>query len=191
MKVITIEPDNYSQGANISKVSPYVTLGYWAGTTPPTTLPIIASLVPTNDAGVRYPAPTGNRVFGLTSGGGFAGGGCGGGPYGAGCQGFSMSFKQDVSRVSLLALNFGYPNGLPLQWAAWDAAGTLVENQVTASLSTGVPFWFDIRPTLPIRTLVIGGATGIGAICFDQLTFDISSTNPAPQAPSNVVLSET
>ncbi len=189
MKVITVEPDDYSQGTNISTVSPYVRLGYWPGTTPPTTLPIITSPVPVNDAGVRYSAPTGSLVFGFTGGGGFAGGGCGDAPYGAGCQGFSMSFNQDVSRVSLLALNFGYSPGLALQWAAWDSAGTLVGDQVTASVSIGVPFWLEIKPTRPIRTLVIGGATGIGAFCFDQLTFDILSATPA--APNHVVVSMT
>ena len=115
--LITIEPDDYAAGTNLTNISPYVTLNVVSPGFPGSDVGSIFA----DDNGALgdpdYVAPTGNLTFGNHAFFVF-----GEGPdYG----GFKMTFNQAVSNVSLLANN-EYPPGLSAIWAAFDYDGNII-----------------------------------------------------------------
>ena len=115
--LITIEPDDYAAGTNLTNISPYVTLNVVSPGFPGSDVGSIFA----DDNGALgdpdYVAPTGNLTFGNHAFFVF-----GEGPdYG----GFKMTFNQAVSNVSLLANN-EYPPGLSAICAAYDYDGNII-----------------------------------------------------------------
>ena len=155
--IVTIEPDDYAVGTNLSNVSSYVTLlGRYEG--PPS--PVVArENVFLSDFGIT--APTGAVSFGAYS-------------MQWACNwdriecvwGLSMFFNQPVESVSLLAVNV-YAPSLWALWSAFDAQGSLISNGSVPN-TPGVPFRINV--SVPnMAALVVGGDDGISAIDFDHL----------------------
>lgn len=178
---ITVEPDGFSAGTDLTHVSPYVTINsnvcdFEAGNA-------AASPVYAMQAVPPYLAPTGHLSFGN-----FAFDHCGndGGPLE--WAGFALNFNQAVNHVAIGTLNFGYSFSFAVEWMAFDKKGsTLGSGLVPANL--GEPFALNI-PVKDVWAVVAGGVDGIGAIEFDHLTFDIddASTVPEPGALSLMLL---
>jgi hypothetical protein len=176
--VITLEPDDYAPGTDLSTVSPYVTLQSITPTYPGVE---INSIHADDDGALGdpdYVAPTGNLTFGNH------------GFFVFGTEpdvgGFSMSFHQAVNSVSLLA-NSEYPPGLLAIWAAFDQAGNIIG---TGSAGNGVPLGetFGIDIVLDgIWSVVVGGDDSMAAINFDHLVFEFDDPIDVP-APGTLIL---
>lgn len=164
--VITIEPDDYPAGTDLSNISPYVTLQSRSYVVSGDTVvsPVYAGL-PLYD-GLEYPAPTGDLTFGNYSW------------EPVGSSGFGMAFHQEVNHVSLLAVS-AYPR-LGVQWGAFGFDGQLMATGLTAGGGYGETFLVDISLD-GIWALVVGGHTGINAIDFDRLTFDVADSVTVPE----------
>lgn len=169
---ITIEPDDYALGADLSYASPYVTLQSVYGGSGP-----IQATQPQWDF-----ASTGSLNFGSHA---FINLGGDGGidDY----EGFGMFFNQEVSHVSLLGLNWGYSPGLGAEWTAFDQAGNSIAYGATAGSSIGETFLVDIQLD-GIWSIIIGGGDGIGAVEFDHLTFDIDTPQSSVPEPGSLGL---
>lgn len=164
--IIEIEPDQYGTGADMSNVSPYVTLSAVGGGA--------VYAIP----GSNFSAPTGKLTFGPHA---YFGQGypwvCGTNhPNGVCTGGFGLYFHQPVSWVSLLARNSYYQPGLGVDWAAFDASGTQLEYRTTyggQSLDNfGLPI--EIRVEVPgMALLLVGGHDSIPAFEFDRLLFQV------------------
>lgn len=176
--LITVEPDDYAAGAELTNVSPYVTLNVVYPDFPGSYVgPIFAD----NDGALgdpNYVAPTGNLTFGNHAFFVF-----GEAPdYG----GFKMTFNQAVSNVSLLANN-EYPPGLSAIWAAFDYEGNIIGQ---GGAGQGVPLGetFEINIDLnDIWGVIVGGDASTAAINFDHLTFEVDDLVSVP-APAPLLL---
>lgn len=158
--MVTIEPDDYAAGTDLSNVSPYVTLRSrynivgGVGDSPVTATAALPG----------HPAPTGNLTFGHH--GFYAYAGDDGSPL---YTGFALTFHQEISSLTLLA-NSLYP-GLPVDWAAYDRAGnSLGMGRVFGDASDS--FLIDLQLD-NLWSIAFGGFSGIAAIAFDRLTFDV------------------
>lgn len=172
--VITIEPDDYAIGTNLTNVSDLVTFkgSYYSQ---------ITNGRPEGDSGVWDYAPTGNLVFANVPGTGTSSS-CG--IFGDGVHsdidnvlcdpGLAMFFSQEVSHATLLGFNANYPFGLGAIWRAFDKDGNRIGTGQTNSAPVGGTFLVDVRLD-GMWTLIVGGWTGIGAIKFDHLTFDTAT----------------
>lgn len=173
--LITVEPDDYAAGTNLTTVSPYVTLESVTPAFPGSEVgPIYADA---NGAlgDPDYVAPTGELTFGNHA---FF-------VYGEepDLGGFSMTFHQAVSNVSLLANN-EYPPGLLAIWAAFDYEGNIIgEGASGEGVALGETFAVNINLDNVWR-VVVGGDASTAAINFDHLTFKVddlvSVPGPAP-----------
>lgn len=173
--LITIEPDDYAPGTNLTNISPYVTLNVVTPTFPGS---YIGDIYADDDGALgdpSYVAPTGELTFGNHAFFVF-----GEAPdYG----GFSMTFHQAVSNVSLLANN-EYPPGLVALWAAFDYEGNIIGmGSAGNDASLGEIFEVSINMT-NVWKVIVGGDASTSAINFDHLTFEIddlvSVPGPAP-----------
>lgn len=175
--IVTIEPDDYAPGADLSNVSPYVTLRSLIPTFPGVE---IANVFADDDGALGSPdyvAPTGNQTFGNHA---FIFGS----PPDIG--GFNMNFNQAVNSVSLLA-NSEYPPGLLAVWAAFDQSGNIIG---TGSAGNGVPLGetFGINIVLDnIWSVIVGGDDSMAAINFDYLVFEFDDPVDVP-APASLIL---
>lgn len=169
--LITVEPDDYAPGTDLTDISPYVTLNSVFPTYPGTAVERIYA----DDDGALgspdYVAPTGNLTFG--NHGYFV--------YGEppNIGGFSMTFHQAVSNVSLLANN-EYPPGLSALWAAFDYEGNIIG---AGSAGVGVPRGetFEINIGLAdVWKVIVGGDDSMAAINFDHLTFEVDDLVSVP-----------
>lgn len=171
--VITIEPDDYVLGTDLSHVSPYVTLESVSWYL--SDHPILAT-----ESTLGF-APTGDISFGRSSISFQGDGGI------DDFEGFGMFFNQEVSHVSLLGLNIGYPYGTGARWAAFDQAGNRVAYEATAASSIGETFLVDIRLD-GIWSIIIGGDHNMSAVEFDHLTFDIDTPHSSVPEPGSLGL---
>jgi hypothetical protein len=184
--VITIEPDDYALGADLSTVSPYVKFQS-ASEGPTCGNPFGEACTSTRYAsqggpfGGSYTAPTGTQHFG-TAAYGFVGGQGDQGPDSR--TGLGVLFNQEVDHLTLLA-NSVYP-GLSAYWVAFDQDGnTIGEGSEGGGLPVGQTFTIDIQLD-NIWSVVVGGSSQIAALTLDHLTFDIadntSTSVPEPGA---------
>ncbi|MDK8464273.1 PEP-CTERM sorting domain-containing protein [Marinobacter sp. SS13-12] len=177
--IITIEPDDFAEGTDLSSVSSYVSLqSLVANYREPG--PIYATR-----SRPEYRAPTGELVFGN---------------FGAGigildeCEtdfecaiGFGMTFHQPVRWVSLLYQNWGYPfmggYGLPNIWYAFDVNGDRIEWGVSSTMGDTLGQVFSLNLAIPgMKSLVVGGGATINAMEYDRLSFAVGVPEPAPLA---------
>lgn len=164
---ITIEPDDYTSGEDLSNSHVALRNGSSAVTA------------------------QASRTNGLSFGHRFAGGPWSpqqyggpnlGGPEGADVHnyhGFGMFFNQEVDQVSLTATNW-YPPGLSAVWYAFDGVGDLIAAGVTEVGMYGQSFLVDIQLS-GIHSLIIGGGALIAAYEFDDLRFNTVDV-PEPSA---------
>jgi len=163
---ISIDPDNYTIGTDLSYVSDYVSIrSVWAELDDTGFIQAEGSVFATPASGPA-PAPTGELSFGL---------------YGFltamatptdVLQGLAFRFSQPVNSISLLA-QVNHPDwNLPLaaSWQAFDQFGNVISTGFTEQL-VGQPTLISIQ--LPeIWSFVIGGDTGISVVEFDALSFN-------------------
>jgi hypothetical protein len=173
--LITVEPDDYAAGTNLTNVSPYVTLESVTPAFPGSNVGAIYADENGALGDPDYVAPTGDLTFG--NHGFFV--------YGEepDLGGFSMTFHQAVSNVSLLANN-EYPPGLLAIWAAFDYEGNIIgEGASGEGVALGETFAVNINLDNVWR-VVVGGDASTAAINFDHLTFEVddlvSVPGPAP-----------
>jgi hypothetical protein len=182
-RLIVVEPDNFAVGQNLSGISPHVALSHGYSTADPSFAdPVYAISSPF--------APTGSLVFGSgpSGPGGFAFVRESQAPGNNAAWGFAMSFSQPVTNISLFALNFGYPPGLALEGWALDASGAIIDSFIyTPALGLGSSFNFAL-PSAGVKTLVIGGEDGIGALLFDRLAFEVPEPGPLALLALGVVV---
>lgn len=165
--IVTIEPDDYAEGTDLSNVSPYVTLSsrsYLFGNGNPIDDPVTATA-----PAPGYSAPTGNLSFGYH--------GFNVWPDENGepvFGGLALTFHQEVSQLTLWADNSRYP-GQAVDWAAYDRDGNWIGNggkQVGVPGGPGETFLIDI-PMENVWTIVLGGNDSINAMIFDRLSFNV------------------
>lgn len=180
--IITVEPDDYGAGADLSTVSPYVTLQSLTS----------HSQGPRRDAVRAEPrrvseeagnVPTDDFTFGTYGYAGLPLGTHIDDGYGFG--GFGMFFNQEVSNVSMHAMNwYSFGDGLPASWAAFDDAGYAIAiGSAMPPDNSPDPFLISINVE-GMRSLVIGGFSDIAAYEFDRLSFEISdSSGPSAGVP--------
>ena len=172
---ITIEPDDYMAGTDISTVSPFVTL------TNGRHEPIFASTFTCNGLS----APTGSMVFGSTADAACHGWASQvGGPYPADNSGFAFvaAFQQPVTEVSVVAINFGFPLDFAVEFTAFDENFTEVGfGRVNSPLGEAVSI---VITGDNIRYIDLGGFSSIGALALDKLSFVV----PEPGSAALLVL---
>lgn len=182
-RLIVVEPDDFAAGQNLSGISPHVSLSNGYSTADPSFAePVYAVSSPF--------APTGSLVFGAnpSGSGGFAFVRESQAPGNNAAWGFAMSFSQPVTNISLFALNFGYPPGLALEGWALDGSGTIIDSFIyTPALGLGSSFNFAL-PSAGVKTLIIGGEDGIGALQFDRLAFEVPEPGPLALLALGVVV---
>lgn len=172
--VVTIEPDDYTLGTDLSNVSPYATL---SSVKDLVRHPILASSPKWESAS------TGTQNFGnhaLTC----RQDDCGADDY----DGFGIFFNQEVSSVSLQALNWAYTPGLHSNWAAFDQAGNRIAFGSSATGAVGETVQVDIAMS-GIWSIFIGGGGSMNAVEYDRLSFNIVDEQPkhVPE-PSSLAL---
>lgn len=159
--IITIEPDDYGVGADLSNVSPYVSIQWVYGTARD---PILAA--PTQ---YGASAPTGDLTFGYHPFGFIPD------PPGSTDldqrMGLGFFFSQPTDHVSLLTLNDGYPY-LGVEWGAFDQYGNLLEYGWVNGGASAEAILADIHVD-DMWTLLIGGHDSIAGVSFDHLVFDV------------------
>ncbi|MGO1461777.1 MAG: PEP-CTERM sorting domain-containing protein [Marinobacter sp.] len=176
--IITVEPDDFAEGTDLSNVSPYVSLQSLGGTG------YESQPVYSTRSNPRYRAPTGELVFG-TFGSTF-GFDCGDGYFEC-AFGFGMTFHQPVSWVSLLYQNIfdgdteaRYYNH-PLDWFAYDSSGEQIAKGRQISGSPGQVFSLNLA--IPnMKHLVVGANDGVNLMETDRLSFAVDVPEPTPAA---------
>lgn len=165
--IVTIEPDDYAVGADLSNVSPYVTLSsrsYTYRTGDATDKPIKATA-----ASPGHVSPTGDLSFGYH--GFYVWPDEVGAPmYG----GLALTFHQEVSQVTLLANDSKWP-GLSVDWVAYDRDGNRIGFGKSNSGGYGGPgetFLVDIRMD-NLWAVVLGAHDAMNIISFDHLSFNV------------------
>lgn len=169
---VTIEPDDYAVGTDLSNISPYVTLQRMSRSGSVLTYdgPVLSTLVSSGPA-----APTGDQTFGSYA------------------DGFSMGtalglfFHEDVSNVSLLANNI-YPFGVSTYWAAFDSLGAkLAEGFAGTGVTPGDNYAVNIN-VANMASVIIGAADGSATSRLDALSFDVADREVAVPEPSGLML---
>jgi hypothetical protein len=172
--IITVEPDDFAEGADLSNVSPYVSLQSLNGN--------LAEPGPVYATGSnpRYRSPTGELVFGtfqstFTCETGFE------------CSiGFGATFHQPVSWVSLLYQNIfgeesGTPYNLSLDWFAFDFSGEHIASGKGSQIIGSPGQVFSLNLAIPnMKSLVVGGHDGISVMEIDRLSFAVGVPEPTP-----------
>lgn len=170
---VTIEPDDYAIGTDLSNISPFVTLQkmeVWMGAVTPSGS--VFSEAVSGGGGFNPPAPTGDQTFGNYGYG-----------YGFGTA-FGLMFHTAVSNVSLLANSYYWP-GVPTTWAAFDASGNRL---AVGSLGRDVPAGESFQVEVNVENmamLVLGADDGGNTTRFDRLTFEVDdryATVPEPRS---------
>lgn len=160
---ITIDPDDYATGTDLSAISPYVNL------TSGRYVPVIAANF---DCG-SLAAPSGDRVFGLSNVDGCHGWSSqAGGPYPA-QQGNALvaAFNQDITDLTLSVLNVGYAWAYAAEYVLYDVNMNVISSGfVDAPLGEVVDIYFNQSG---IRYLQIGGLDSIAALAIDKLSFNV------------------
>jgi hypothetical protein len=150
--LITVEPDDYAPGTDLSNISSYVTIrsNYFGEINP------IKAEVPSS-----FPAPTGNLTFS--------------GLHGYFSEdksyGFELIFHQAVSAVQLLAQSV---TDYGVEWAVFDNNDNLLKFDSAgpqANDPLGTPYLVDMQLD-NIWSIVIGGSDGIVDTRFDHLIFE-------------------
>lgn len=162
--LITLDPDDFAAGTDLSGVSPYVALTNGSHEAVHSGLFSCGS----------FAAATGSMVFGLSGAAschGWASQVNGPFPTGVGGHGFVASFADAVSNISLQALNHGYAGAFAVEYTAYDENfQVIMHGIVDATLGE----WITIELNASnIRYFDVGGIDGIGALSLDQLSFEI------------------
>lgn len=166
--VVTIEPDNYTLGTNLSNVSPYATL---SSVKDLVRNPILASSPKWEEASTGT-QNFGNHAFSCRRDD------CGADDY----DGFGIFFNQEVTSVSLQALNWAYSPGLHSNWAAFDRAGNAIATGRSATGAVGETLQVDI--VMPgIWSIIIGGGGSMAAVEYDRLSFNVLDEEPKAHVP--------
>lgn len=176
---VTLEPDDYAPGTNLSNISSLVTLESRYLDFVDGDFAVVGSTVSASAAAFGLAAPTGTLTFGT------AGFGCGTGS----CSqvgdftGLGFFFQQSTSQVSLQGRH-GYgaadtPFSFAATWAAFDQAGNLLTQGSTSALYD-TAFLIDI--VVPnMWSLIIGGQDMTDALMLDRLVFEADGVSvPAP-----------
>ena len=183
--VVTVEPDDYALGTDLSTVSPYVTLQHVLSSTQPIgefldTWPV-HSVADVDGDGLPSPSPTGDRSFGRAA---FI-------QYGPDDQIFSSSglglfFNVPVVSASLIARNF-YNYSVGTYWRAFDSQGSLVGSGLAGyGAQTGQTYLIDIvAPNM--ASVILGVDDGSATASYDHLVLSIDDRyaivpEPAPLA---------
>lgn len=164
--IVTIEPDDYAVGTDLSNVSPYVTLGarnYWSEDGKS----LVDGPITARAPAPGHLAPTGNLSFGYHGFHVFPGEN--GRPlYG----GFALTFHQEISQLTLLASSSYAPLGLSVDWIAFDRDGNSLGMGRTPGNTSGDTLLIDIRMD-NLWSIVLGGHDSINAMTFDHLSFNV------------------
>ena len=163
--IVTIEPDDYAAGTDLSNVSPYVTLSsrYYSSATGGAVDTTITAEAPNPG----HLAPTGDLSFGYHGLHTFPG--SIGDP--AQLGGFALTFHQETSQLTLLANNSMYP-GLSARWEAYDRNGNAIGGGSIHGGESGEAFLIDIQLD-DLWAVIVGGEESISAINFDRLSFSV------------------
>lgn len=178
--LITIEPDDYAEGSDLSFVSSYVRLRALSGDSGTESGPVYA----VRSTGLPG-APTGALGFGKHPGGL----GLCSTPARLECHmGLGFTFSQPIDWISLLAVNTDYSPGLQAAWFAFDVDDELIDSGFSlGSGALGEVFSIDLA--VPgAATYVFGGADSIAAMEFDRLSFQVK-TAVGVSAPDAMALS--
>lgn len=169
--VIKVEPDDFSEGTDLSTISPYVSLRSLDGR-----YRAPESVYATGPEWA-FPAPTGNLTFGSFAGGPSGGPGCADVGWSTiDCHtGLTMYFHQPVNWVSLLAINSNYSPSLGAYWAAFDSDGIkLDEGAVYGDDRNNFGNPFNLKVNTPDMTaLMVGGSLVTRAMEFDRLLIKV------------------
>lgn len=159
--MVTIEPDDYAIGTDLSNISPFVTLQkmeVWQGTVTPNGSVFSEAVSGVGD--FNPPAPTGDQTFGNYGYG-----------YGFGTA-FGLMFHTAVSNVTLLANSYYWP-GVPTSWTAFDATGAaLASGSLGREVPAGENFLVEVNVE-NMAMLVLGADDGGNTTRFDHLTFEV------------------
>jgi hypothetical protein len=169
---VTIEPDDYAAGTDLSNISPYVTLQKMSRSGSVLTYdgPVLSTLVSSGPA-----APTGDRTFGSYADG-----------YTMGTA-LGLFFHEEVTNLSLLANNT-YPFGVSTYWAAFDSLGVkLAEGYAGSGVTPGDNFAVNIN-VANMASVIIGASDGSNSSRLDALSFDIADREVAVPEPSGLML---
>jgi len=171
--LVTVEPDNFEPGADLSRATPGVVLSTF-GTQPDFGFPLLSdkvrALFPHNpDA----PAPTGELVFGMET---FA--------FETGFYGGGHQFRADFTRPTDFVLIQVAPdnsNGLPdvAMIQIFGVGGTLLDSYTTLGFSENVSF---SRPAADISYMIATNPPGLegDSYMLDRLVFQSTAAIPEP-----------
>lgn len=182
--VVTIEPDDYALGTDLSHVSPYVTLQHIGGSPVqgPTISPVLARK-PGGLNGDSGPAPTGELSFGpfayINLGPNF-------GPY-DGSMGLNLIFNVPVSGISLMASSY-HPHAISTWWVAFDAAGSRIQSGIAGlGALTGEDYLVNISVPNMVA-VVLGVEDGTASANYDHLVLTVDDRYAVPEPTSLVLL---
>lgn len=176
--IVTLEPDDYGLGVPLA--NDYVTTAYLDGSLHGDPWSNVLTADDRSAYDPDYKAPTGTLTFGAFP---FIA------PFGEfGYTGFGIRFYQEVTRVTLLANSIYPPGDLAAVWAAFDNDGNEVAfGSAGGDRPASETFEIDIQ-VKGIRSLVLGGDTGISAIYFDHLTFEFDEMPGGSVVEPNIFL---
>lgn len=185
--VVTIEPDDYGIGADLSNVSPYVTLQKLEFASTPSgnvgvALPVYSRLAGSID-GSPSPSPTGDLSFG---------------PYSfiqvpgpddetVIRMGLGLLFHVPVEHVSLIANSF-HPHAIATFWSAFDSLGSLIGSGISGgSALTGQNYLVDIAVPNMV-SVIIGVEDGTASANYDHLVLSIDDRYAQVSEPGVLAL---
>lgn len=183
--VVTIEPDDYYEGADLSNVSPYVTMQRLSSSfpgepNPPSPVFAGAKQSPLNPG--LSPTPTGQLSFGSAAYNGFYDE-----PYSLDTviSGIGLFFNQDVTDLSILAVrDFNTPQ-VGVAWHGFNEAGMRISSGYTHMDMAGVVTKINMLLEPGIRSVVFGTQNGYGSIInYDHLNFTIADSSAHVPEPS-------
>lgn len=178
--MVTIEPDDYAIGTDLSHISPYVslykmeTLQGNATYLGPARSELVSGL---NNNQFNPPAPTGDQTFGNYG-------------YGIGLWGtaFGIALNVPVTNLTLYANNM-YPPGVSTNWRIFDASGAVIGGGSAGyKVPYGENFEVKIKDTANMALIVLGADDGGNTTRFDRLTFEVDDRYVAVPEPSALFL---
>lgn len=174
---ITIEPDDFAVGTDLSNISPYATLQkleVYMGTYSYLG-PVYSTQVSGYGDDYNPPAPTGDQTFGNY----------GHMPWGTA---FGVAFNTEVSNVSLLVNNF-YPFGVDTYWRALNAEGAIIASGSVGGhgepMGTNHLIQVDVAN---MAMLIVGAGDGSNTTRVDRLSFEIDDRYVQVPEPSASML---